>query len=487
MSARREVGVVLPTRQGRRSSRLDAVLRAGQAHRVATGTRVAPEVWDPRQDRDSRLFGPRAKIAVENAGLNRAALARARDANQRARRARAAAAAAQTAYVPLQAEANASDRPLSADEARALREMGAKIVDLQREADDASVAMRRELREAKRLGDEARAELAQVRDEMEQLAAAKGEADAALRGEIDTALQQLDDARTELTQLTRAAARQDEELAESQARLQAAQALLAELNRNLDVAKQSGAANQEEVARLRVFYEQELSNLRNTLRDEQRQREDAARVAELEENLEGCETEFDALKAERDALVRAQHQRPVALPGHRAPVAAPPSPGRLNDLTLRAAIHEASRNNWVHPVHGPIADWDVSAVTNMFAMFKGVKTLRNDDLSGWDVRNVTNMGSMFYKAAAELGDLSGWDVRNVTDMSAMFLDATAFNGDLSDWNVGNVTDMSRMFAHAEAFNGDLSGWDVRNVTDMTEMFEGAEAYRPAHALGSRWP
>ena len=87
MSVRRELGAALPTRQGRRSSRLGAVLRAGQAHGVATGTRVAPEVWDPNQDRNSRLFGPRAKIAVENAGLNRAALARARDHNQRERRA----------------------------------------------------------------------------------------------------------------------------------------------------------------------------------------------------------------------------------------------------------------------------------------------------------------------------------------------------------------------------------------------------------------
>ena len=442
MSVRRELGAALPTRQGCRSSRLDAVLRAGQAHGVATGTRVAPEVWDPNQDRNSRLFGPRAKIAVENAGLNRAALARARDHNQRERRARAAAAAAQTAYVPLQAEANASDRPLSADEARAIREMGAKIVDLQREAGDANVAMRQELREAERLGNEARAELAQVRIEMAQRAAANGEADAALRGQIDTALKQLDDALAEQTQLMWAAARQNKELAEGQARLQAAEGLLAERNRELGAARQSGAANQEEIAQLRVSYERELSNLRNTLLDEQRQRENAARIAELEayaparmnearnqlqnlgalqnainqleDNLEGCESEFDALKAERDALVRAQHRRSVALPSRRARAAAPPSPVGLNDATIRDAVEvavAAGGPEYAHPVHGPIA--------------------------GWDVRNVTDMNHMFY--------------------------------------------------HAAAFNGDLSGWDVRNVTDMTEMFEGAEAYRPAHALGSRRP
>ena len=514
MSVRRELGAALPTRQGCRSSRLDAVLRAGQAHGVATGTRVAPEVWDPNQDRNSRLFGPRAKIAVENAGLNRAALARARDANQRTRRARAAAAAAQTAYVPLQAEANASDQPLSADEARAIREMGAKIVDLQREADDASEAMRRELREAKRLGDEARAELAQVRNEMAQRAAANGEDHAAangedltaLRGQIDTALKQLDDARAEQTQLMRAAARQNEELAEGQARLQAAEGLLAERNRELDAARQSGAANQEEIAQLRVSYERELSNLRNTLLDEQRQREDAARIAELEayaparmnearnqlqnlgalqnainqleDNLEGCESEFDALKEERDALVRAQMLRPVALPSRRAPVAAPPSPVGLNDATFRAAVKvavAAGGPEYAHPVYGPIAGWDVSAVTDMRRMFDHAIAF-NGDLSRWDVRNVTNMGYMFWEAWAFNGDLSGWKVGNVTNMGGMFQRATAFNGDLSRWDVRNVTDMHGMFNYATAFNGDLSGWDVHNVTTMRGMFNHAAAF-----------
>ena len=36
MSMRRELGAVLPTQRGRRSARLDAVLRAGQAHTIAT-------------------------------------------------------------------------------------------------------------------------------------------------------------------------------------------------------------------------------------------------------------------------------------------------------------------------------------------------------------------------------------------------------------------------------------------------------------------
>ena len=505
MSVRRGASASQPLVGRRSSSRLDAVLRAGQAHGASTGTKVAPEGWAPRQDRGLGLLGPRAKIAVENVSLNRAALARARNANQRARVARAAAASAQTAYVPLQAEANASDQPLSAEEARTLREMGAKIVDLQREAETASNAMRQELREAKRLGDEARAELAQVRDELEQQAAAKGGADAALRAEVDAAMKQLDDARVEVAQLTQDAARQEKELAEGQARLEKAEASLAKLKLELDAAKQSGASNKEEMEQLRAFYEDELSNLRNTLSDEQRQREDAARIAELEayapermneardqlqnlsgfqnavnqleENLEDCEAEFDALKAERDALVRAQHQhnRELVLPNRRAPVAAPSSPRGLNNRTMRLAVQEASKTNWVHAEHGPIAGWDVRNVTNMSSMFKDAAAF-NGDLSGWDVRNVTDMRSMFDGAAAFNGDLRGWDVRNVTDMRRMFCNAASFNGDLSGWDVRNVTSMSSMFFEAASFNGDLSGWDVRNVRRMWGMFFNAAAF-----------
>jgi len=217
----------------------------------------------------------------------------------------------------------------------------------------------------------------------------------------------------------------------------------------------------------------------------------------------------------------------------------PPPPPPLTNATIRDAARDAvaaGGPEYAHPVYGPIAGWDVSAVTNMQNMFWNAAAF-NGDLSGWDVRNVTYMNGMFWNAAAfngDLsgwdvgkvtnmsamfdgakafnGDLSGWDVRNVTDMRAMFFYALAFNGDLSGWGVRNVTDMGGMFDGAKAFNGDLSGWDVRNVTDMGCMFDGAKAfngdlsrwdvrndtnmedmfedavaYRPAHALGSRRP
>jgi len=44
--------------------------------------------------------------------------------------------------------------------------------------------------------------------------------------------------------------------------------------------------------------------------------------------------------------------------------------------------------------------------------------------------------------------IADWDVSGVTDMSGCFKGFTTFNGDLSRWNVPNVTNMSKMFCGA---------------------------------------
>ena len=192
----------------------------------------------------------------------------------------------------------------------------------------------------------------------------------------------------------------------------------------------------------------------------------------------------------------------------------PYKPPQLTDGTIRAAVREALTAGgpaYVHPGYGPIADWNVSAVTNMNQMFTNAAAF-NGDLSGWDVKNVARMDGMFQDAAAFNGNLggwvvdsatnmsfmfkgaaafncnlSGWNVSRVTNMVFMFQGAAAFNGDLSGWDVGAVRSMLGMFQGAVAFNGDLSLWDVRNVENRDRMFQGAVAYLPAHALGSRTP
>ena len=267
------------------SRRLDAVLRAGQAHLVATGS--------PPQDTAkagksviSHSFGPLAQDGIKNTVTNRAALERARVSNQQKQRAVSQASAVQTVYLPMQAKANASDRPLTAEEARRLREMEAKIVELNLEAETASASMKSALQEAERTGSDAQQQLEQVWAEMARHVAAKGEVDAeleSLRTQVKHAIEELGVSKGEVDQLKSDNMRQDRELAEGKARLEEANALLASLTNKMETVQKSSAANKEaELNRLRKTYETQLESLNATLRDEQRQREDAVRIAEFE-------------------------------------------------------------------------------------------------------------------------------------------------------------------------------------------------------------
>ena len=100
----------------------------------------------------------------------------------------------------------------------------------------------------------------------------------------------------------------------------------------------------------------------------------------------------------------------------------------------------------------------------------------NQDISSWDVSNVTNMYAMFYDATSFNQDIGSWDVSNLTDMEFMFYDATSFNQDISSWDVSNVTNMYEMFENASSFNQPIGNWDVSNVTNMYEMFENASSF-----------
>ncbi len=143
----------------------------------------------------------------------------------------------------------------------------------------------------------------------------------------------------------------------------------------------------------------------------------------------------------------------------------------------RNDIHQARVARFEHFKYGPIADWDVSGVTDMSGLFS-YATEFNGDLSKWDVSNVQNMQSMFNGATEFNGDLSKWDVSSVNNMRQMFEFAKSFNGNLSNWNVSNVVNMSDMFSGATEFNGDVSRWFKKgtSVTSMDGMFKNATSF-----------
>jgi len=76
----------------------------------------------------------------------------------------------------------------------------------------------------------------------------------------------------------------------------------------------------------------------------------------------------------------------------------------MTKASLRAAVQAFNANpTAATATYGPIADWDVSAITDMSNLFSGLTNF-NADISGWDTSSVTDMSSMFYvRSARALG------------------------------------------------------------------------------------
>ena len=121
-------------------------------------------------------------------------------------------------------------------------------------------------------------------------------------------------------------------------------------------------------------------------------------------------------------------------------------------------------------------DIDVSNINDMSGLFDafgvGNEIFKNfnGDISLWNVSNVTNMYAMFNRCEKFNCDLSDWDVSNVEDMGIMFNGCEKFNGDISRWDVSNVKTIAYMFHECKKFNCDLSHWNMSNIENMYNAF-----------------
>jgi len=125
-------------------------------------------------------------------------------------------------------------------------------------------------------------------------------------------------------------------------------------------------------------------------------------------------------------------------------------------------------------LHGPMNQWDVSAVTDMTKLFHDLpcRGTFNEEIGAWDTSAVTNMYGVFAHVGAFNQPLE-WDTSAVTNMYRMFDHASAFNQPL-EFNTSSVTAMHYMFREASAFNQPLE-WDTSSVTNMNDMFTGTNA------------
>ena len=138
-------------------------------------------------------------------------------------------------------------------------------------------------------------------------------------------------------------------------------------------------------------------------------------------------------------------------------------------------------------------NWDTSRVTNMAYTFYRMTDQTLDPLvSNWNTSNVTNMTGVFGSSPSINTTALNWDTRNVGRLGfqGMFRDARSFNGDVSNF-VFNASDtyLGSMFRGASAFNQDISMWDMTNVFATPFMFENTAAFNQDISpwnFGSQW-
>lgn len=75
------------------------------------------------------------------------------------------------------------------------------------------------------------------------------------------------------------------------------------------------------------------------------------------------------------------------------------------------------------------------------------------------------------EARTTYGQIADWKVSSVTNMKALFKGQADFNGDLSLWDCSRVTDTSECFDGCHNFNKPLGRWDMSNVTDTRYVLQ----------------
>ena len=130
-------------------------------------------------------------------------------------------------------------------------------------------------------------------------------------------------------------------------------------------------------------------------------------------------------------LLAAASPSPSPPPSPRPPPSPPssPPPPRPYTFASTASLKTAVQAYNFDPAaaiatYGPIADWDVSAISDMSRLFSGLGEF-NANISNWDTSGVTDMSNMFGglnpgQGATTFNQPLDFDTSSVTDMHAMF-------------------------------------------------------------------
>ena len=93
-------------------------------------------------------------------------------------------------------------------------------------------------------------------------------------------------------------------------------------------------------------------------------------------------------------------------------------------------------------------------------------------------------------AEAEFGPVASWQVSAVTDFSRLFQDCEEFCEDISRWDVASGKTFKWMFCRASVFNQNLAGWPIPASAETYRMFLFAASFDLAahapRAMGVGW-
>lgn len=160
-------------------------------------------------------------------------------------------------------------------------------------------------------------------------------------------------------------------------------------------------------------------------------------------------------------------------------------PQPLTNATICEAVRNYRDPDTMHR-YGPVEHWDTRLVTNMRRACSN--TTFNEPIANWDVSNVTNMDCMFFLALSFNQPLNAWNVSSVTTMYKMFSGASTFNQYIGDWQVTNVRNMESMFDTAVQYNQRMEMWDMSNVSNISYMFTNAVRFnQPLNQWNLRSP
>ena len=135
------------------------------------------------------------------------------------------------------------------------------------------------------------------------------------------------------------------------------------------------------------------------------------------------------------------------------------------------------------------ADWNVSNVTNFYAMFDECRKIENIDVSKWNTSSAKNMSWMFTRNNLKSLDVRNFNTSKVTNMHAMFTGSQSLTRlDVSNFDTSNVLDFGSVFSNwgnvCEELN--ISGLNLTKCTSMESTFKSSN-FKVIRCDGLRLP